>query len=76
MGKKIEKFIMDDFNETYKVDIDKDKVLNNIQMDNDNDFDVQENTNITILKLKALCKKLAELYNLPLINAGMSIFAD
>ena len=29
MGKKIEKFIMDDFNETYKVDIDKDKILNN-----------------------------------------------
>ena len=26
--------------------------------------------------VKALCKKLSEQYNLPLINAGMSIFAD
>ena len=57
MGKKIEKIIMDDFNETYKVEIDKEKILNNIQMDKDEDLECEVKTSITISKLKSLCKK-------------------
>ncbi len=58
MGKKIEKIIMDDFNETYKVEIDKEKILNNIQMDKNEDLECEVKTSTTISKLKLLCNKL------------------
>ena len=37
--------------------IDKDKILNNVQMD-DNDIDIEDNSRFKVLKLTSLCRKL------------------
>lgn len=74
MGKKIEKIIMDDFNETYKFEIDKEKILNNIQMDKDEDLECEVKTSITISKLKSLCKKLTISLSVVVVCLVITIF--
>ena len=48
MSKKLNKIIMDDFNKTYSIELDKEKIYKNIQVKEDN---IQ-----TVLYFKRLCK--------------------
>lgn len=51
MSKKLNKIIMDDFNKTYSIELDKEKIYKNIQVKEDN---IQ-----TVLYFKRLCKRIS-----------------
>lgn len=54
MSKKLNKIIMDDFNKTYSMELDKEKIYKNIQVKQEKDDNIQ-----TVLYLKRLCKRIS-----------------
>ena len=54
MSKKLNKIIMDDFNKTYSIELDKEKIYKNIQAKEEKEDNIQ-----TVLYLKRLCKRIS-----------------
>ena len=54
MSKKLNKIIMDDFNKTYSIELDKEKIYKNIQVK-----EVKEDNIQTVLYFKRLCKRIS-----------------
>ena len=54
MSKKLNKIIMDDFNKTYSIEVDKEKIYKNIQVKEEKEDNIQ-----TVLYLKRLCKRIS-----------------
>lgn len=54
MSKKLNKIIMDDFNKTYLIELDKEKIYKNIQVKEEKEDNIQ-----TVLYFKRLCKRIS-----------------
>ena len=54
MSKKIDKIILDDFKETYSIEVDKEKIYKQLQVK-----PVKDNKLLELLKFKKLCKGLS-----------------